>query len=470
MFLRTEKGGFPQLPAMNTQKLRSPTKSRKPRPLLSVEACLFVVYLTLAVVWIVFSDNLTDWLSNSREHETQLQTVKGLGFATATAFLIYCLMRSVIRKRDMAIAAANDAGERFEMVARASNDAIWDWNLTNNQIWWSEGFENLFGYSVEELEPTIESWTNRLHPEDRKRAEKSIYAVINGGKIHWQDDYRFRRKDGTYAEVCDRGFVIRDVEGKPIRMVGGMTDVSERRIAERNLELSRRQMRALSARLENLREEERTRIAREIHDELGQMLTGLKMDLRWVEKQLTGLDGKMPQVNSILDKTVEASELTDQTIVAVQNIATELRPGVLDSLGLASAIKAEAARFQERTGIKCHSHISESLPRIRSEVSTPMFRIFQETLTNAARHAKATRIDISLEHAEEQLLLEIKDDGKGISDQDLVNPRSLGLVGMRERASQLGGDITFERASAGGTIVRLSVHESANDTKFWQLV
>ncbi len=420
-----------------------------------------MLYLAFAALWIVVSD---------RTALRFRQYAKALGFVSVTAFAFFRLLRSSFRKREQAVRLARDACERFELVARASNDAMWDWNLVTDEIWWSEGFEHMFGYTIEELEPTIESWTKRIHPEDQARTIDKIHEVINRGCKIWFDEYRFRRKDGSYAPVFDRGFVIHDEAGKPVRMVGGITDLTARRLVEQKLEATHRRMRALSARLQSLREEERTHLSRELHDKLGQLLTALKMDLRWAEKQLSDPDSADRRLNPVLDKLVEASGLADQTISCVQDIAADLRPGTLDSLGLAAAIRHEARRFQERTGVTCHVEVPESPLDLKEEVSTAMFRIFQEALANVARHSQATEVQINLRRQGEDLVLIVRDNGRGITTEDLDNPRSLGLLGMSERAALLNSGITFARAPEGGTVVTLRVPESTNDTKFWELV
>jgi signal transduction histidine kinase len=217
-------------------------------------------------------------------------------------------------------------------------------------------------------------------------------------------------------------------------------------------------LRALSARLESLREEERSRIAREIHDELGQTLTGLKMDLRWVEKRLSRESG--PSLNPVLDKIVEAGELIDATIASVQRISTELRPSALEDLGLSTALKQEAQRFQERTGIACKLRAPELPSALSRQVATAMFRIFQEALTNVARHAVAKEVQVELSEARGQLVLQVADDGKGIRPSDLTDPKSLGLLGMRERAELLGGEVTFQPGAQCGTVVTLRVPQN----------
>ena len=271
----------------------------------------------------------------------------------------------------------------------------------------------------------------------------------------WAVEYRYRRKDGSYASVEGHGYVIRDETGQALRAIGCATDITARKLAEEKLERSHRQLRALTARQEFLREEERRRMAREIHDDLGQMLTGLKMDLRWAEKHLA-LESS-PTLNPVLDKIVEAGELVDATIGSVQRIAQELRPAVLDALGLTAALQHEVARWQNRTRIACHLSAAEPAPSPPPDVATTVFRIFQEALTNVARHAEATEVQVDLRQEEDQILLRVSDNGKGIRPADLEDSKSLGLLGMTERAEALGGQVTFQNQAPRGTIVTLRV-------------
>jgi PAS domain S-box-containing protein len=218
---------------------------------------------------------------------------------------------------------------------------------------------------------------------------------------------------------------------------------------------SRRQLRALAARLDEVREEEKSRIARDLHDELGQLLTGLQMDLRWVERRLSDLpEGEA--VNAMVDRVVGAAELADQTTAAVQRIAAELRPGALDRLGLVPALRQEARRFQERTGIPCQIDLDESLPEPPPEVATALYRIGQEAMTNVSRHAQAHRVLLRLGLEAAALVLRVEDDGRGLGPA-ARGPMALGLLGMEERASRLGGQVRFSSWPGGGTVVIATV-------------
>ncbi len=225
----------------------------------------------------------------------------------------------------------------------------------------------------------------------------------------------------------------------------------ERQRAEEQLRRSHEQLRALTSYLQYVREEERTRIAREVHDELGQSLTGLKMDLAWIAGQLAK-NGR-----TLLQKVKTMSSDIDATIQTVRRIATELRPGILDNLGLVAAIEWQANEFQTRTGITCTvaSTVTDTL--WDEDFSTAFFRIFQETLTNIIRHANATRVEVELSEQDGCLILIVKDNGRGITEADVANTRSIGLIGMRERAALVGGEINFQGAPGHGTIVTVRI-------------
>ncbi len=234
---------------------------------------------------------------------------------------------------------------------------------------------------------------------------------------------------------------------------GGWRRAEQHRAAEINH--AREKSRKLSSRVQTLREEDRTWIAREIHDELGQLLTSIKMQLRLVENRLADRDDRT--LNPVIDKLVETSELVDTTIASVQRISAGLRPSTLDHLGLATALVEEAEQFSQRTGIDCAVQVHPLPETLPPEVSTAAFRIFQEALTNAARHADAQRIDAHFSATRHLLKLSIHDDGKGIDPTAIDDPKSLGLIGMTERAESIGGFIVFTRNPVKGTDVVLTV-------------
>ena len=275
-----------------------------------------------------------------------------------------------------------------------------------------------------------------------------IQKTLTSGKGYQIDDEVYWRSDGTSFPVAYSSFPVLEQE----RIIGAVVvflDISERKQAEAQLKTSYTQLRKLTARLESVREEERIHIAREIHDELGQALTGVKLELSLLHDQLPA--GRP----ALADRLASISTLIDNTIHSVRRIATELRPIVLDQLGLIPAIEWQAHEFHARTGIQCTLDIYLRSVTLSHAESTAMFRIFQEILTNVARHAQATAVNIMLQEQAGRLALEVRDNGRGVTEAELSDPTSLGLVGMRERASLMGGEITLTGSPGQGTTVRV---------------
>jgi signal transduction histidine kinase len=232
--------------------------------------------------------------------------------------------------------------------------------------------------------------------------------------------------------------------------------INKRKKAEEELQKVNQRLLNLSAHLQSIREEERANIAREIHDELGQALTALKMELVWLEKKSSG--GQKIVCNKIEDMLSHI----DLTIDSVQRIYTELRPAILDILGLTDAIKWQAEEFQAQTGIECDLNIRPGNIIMDSDHSTAVFRIFQEALTNVARHAEATRVTIDIEGTADGVALSVEDNGNGIREEQIINSQSFGLIGMKERAFFLRGEVKITGVPNKGTKVVLSVHHNTS--------
>lgn len=289
------------------------------------------------------------------------------------------------------------------------------------------------------LEPTLRKVLNTGEPALNQ--EISGETPANPGILrHWVASY----------------FPIRIAPNRAEGLGVVVVEISERKRAEEQLERSQRNLRALAVHLQTVREEERTRISREIHDQLGQMLTGLKMDLRWLQRRLEQPESNWDGV-ALRQKLSEGQTLVDDTIGIVQRIAAELRPSDLDSLGLLPAMRSEAHRFEERTRIRVSLALPEELVTRQREIATALFRIFQETLTNVARHAQASAVEVKLQETGGEVCLEIHDNGQGIAPDVRSRPTSLGLLGMNERAYSLGGQFDIEGLPAGGTKVSVRI-------------
>jgi signal transduction histidine kinase len=227
--------------------------------------------------------------------------------------------------------------------------------------------------------------------------------------------------------------------------------VERRSRVESEILESERNLKALSDRLLVVQEEERTRIAREIHDDLGQTLTALKMDVIGLMKRTKDTEPAEAAMRERVLATLDA------TVKSVQRISSELRPSILDDLGLAAAIESEARSFEERTGIECEVSLPDEAGRVSSVVATAVYRIIQEALTNVARHSNAARVELRVRFRDSDVLVEVRDDGRGITSQEVGSARSLGLIGIRERAELVRGTARFEGIAGRGTIVSIRI-------------
>jgi PAS domain S-box-containing protein len=280
------------------------------------------------------------------------------------------------------------------------------------------------------------------------RGERAAGAAASCGSL--------RPRHGAAVPVDWNAAPIRNEQGAVIGRVLIIRDITERRRAETELLRSREQLRSLAAHLEDVREEERSRIAREVHDELGQMITGLRMDLAWLEKRLPSMAGDSAR-EPLRVKTNAMAELLDRMVKTVRQIADDLRPGVLDDLGLAAALEWQARDWQARTGVECRVSASLEGATVTPERGTALFRVFQESLTNIARHARATSVEACLRAEAGWLLLEIRDNGRGITEPERQRGKSFGLLGMQERATLLGGEFSISGEPGRGTMVRVRI-------------
>ena len=318
---------------------------------------------------------------------------------------------------------------------------------------WNTGAEKMLGYSVEEALGKHISFTYPV--EDREFLEREVIGPVKAKGTH-QVEVRRRTKSGALRFTKLSLTLLRDDTDSPIGIIGISMDITDRRIGEEALLNSRNQLAALAVRLESVREEERTRIALEVHDVLGQALTGLKLDVAWVHKRITE-SIEPAQHAAVLARLASARELLDSTIQSVRDIATTLRPGVLDELGLEAAVEWQAQEFQHRTGIVCDTTIWPRNMVLEPGQSTALFRIFQEILTNVARHAQATNVSIRLEQSGEHVSLQVGDNGRGISGVEQSGPEAFGLLGMRLRAQQQGGSFDIQGILGTGTTVTVLI-------------
>ena len=342
--------------------------------------------------------------------------------------------------------ALHESEEKYRNLVERANDGI---VIIQDGImkYLNPRLAEMGGYTVQESIGT--PFTDYLHPAERPIVIDRYNRRMSGEDVEPIYETVLRRKDGSAISVEINASII-SYEGRPADLVL-VRDITERKQAEEQLKASRQQLRSLSAHLQSVREEERTSLARDIHDELGQVLTALKIDLSWLAKEFPA-DQK-----SLLEKTRSMSKLVDMTIQKVKSISTELRPGLLDDFGLVAAIEWQAGEFQKLTGISIEISTKPEDIVLDRDRSTVLFRIFQELLTNVTRHADATKVKVSLVEEADKIVLTLKDNGRGITREQISDPRSFGLLGMRERVHSWQGEFKISGIPGKGTTAVVSI-------------
>lgn len=393
-----------------------------------------------------------DYLEKDNLPRTDLR--RSLGYALA-------------RSHETAQRRRADALQRhLATIVESSPDAIISVGSGGDITSWNRGAERIFGLAATEVvgrpfgEILSAPSATPAHAEELALVERTL-----AGEDLVSVELNRLRRDGLPVVISVVTCRITDERGQTTGLAAICRDVTEARgrdaeLRRRNQELEQReqQMRALTIRLNQVREEERTRLSRAVHDELGQLLTGLKMDLRWITRRLPA--DAPAWANAISQRLGEAEGLTDKLLRAIQRIAIELRPSALDALGLASALRDEARRFEERTSIPTEVQVSGAeVPP--NEVATMLFRVLQELLTNIARHAQASLVTIDLDLTKGAFRLRVRDDGVGIPAGADGLPGSLGLLGIREQVAVHRGSVEFSGEAGAGTTVTVVVPQGA---------
>ncbi|MHB1024648.1 MAG: PAS domain-containing sensor histidine kinase [Desulfobacteria bacterium] len=398
-----------------------------------------------------------------------------------------------IAKRKMVEEELRRSEERLRRVARAGRIGLYEWNISGGIPYWSPETYELLGCEPEAA-PGLEEWIGRVHPGDRERVTRNVTVAMEHARTGergdpLRDEYRVVHRDGT--EHWLEATTAFDLEDGNLVMRGAVRDISgrkraevalanankelETRVEDRTAELrkankllkkmidegkrseerltkSRERLRNLTGSLQSMIEEERARISREIHDELGQALTAMKLGLSVTRRNLAS-DGHA----GLSEKIHEIEQDASRVIRTIRRIATELRPGVLDELGVSAAIEWVVKDFQNRTGIGCEVTIKAGENISDPARATAIFRIVQESLTNIMRHASATQVKVKLEKKGHTLILEVRDNGVGIGEGRIFAPMSLGLTGIRERVRILGGQTEISGIPGEGTLVRVTL-------------
>lgn len=373
------------------------------------------------------------------------------------------LQDAAVRREHRRATEALRANEKLlRGITSSLGEGLYVLNDAGKLIFMNPEAERLLGWSEPELlGKSVHKIIHPQNPDGTPLAESAcgVLGVLRDGSVYKTDDEVFARKDGSLIPVS---YVATAVVkgGRTVAVVTAFQDISQRKQAEHDLLESREQLRELSAHQQSVREEERTRIARELHDELGQMLTAVKLDATWLATRLSG------ENSNIVNKIESMSRLLDETLDAVRRVAADLRPVMLDDLGLMAAAEWLTEEYGKRTGINIRLEMDMEYGQcdcqggicdLDTEVATAVFRIMQECLTNITRHAHADNVLVSLKCREDKLMLLVSDDGKGMHTANDGKRNCYGIIGMRERAHNLGGTFNLSSIPSEGTSVEVFI-------------
>ncbi len=314
----------------------------------------------------------------------------------------------------------------------------------------SEGCQKLFAVTPQDLLASASRLFDAFDTEERKSLHRALQdSAANGALLNWEGRTRGR----TRHKWINLRSMPHRLDSETVEWRGIATNVTQSKESEAQLRKSRQQLAELSSHLEAIKEEERERISRDIHDELGSILVRLKIEIAL-------LASKLPDnAEKLRDKAYSIEGLLDQAMSTASRVARELRPGILKEFGLPAAIECQAEDFTQRFHIPCHVQSDEEMIEPTLATSLALFRIAQEALTNIAKHAHASQVFIRLHREHGNIVLEIRDNGRGISEVDMQKPKSFGLRGIRERVSSLAGSFAIVAAEQGGTHMTLRVPE-----------
>jgi PAS domain S-box-containing protein len=359
-----------------------------------------------------------------------------------------------ITEHKVAEEALMESQERLQFVLEGSHEGLWDWNLETGKIQRNERGAEMLGFTTRDRESSIEQWLERIHPENRTGTWQCLQNHLEGLTPMYEGEYQVQTKDGSFAWILDRGRIVKySDQGQPLRMSGTHTDITQRKATEIMLREQGILLRNLSASLSEAEESERKKIACELHDQIGQNLTALGINLNIIGTMIPPKEAE-----AIRSRLTESLSLIEQTTVSVRNLMANLRPPVMDDYGLVASIKWYGEQWSKRTGISFSFQGENIIPRPKAPVELTLFRIVQEALTNVSKHAQARQVEIKAGVNAHRIVITIVDDGIGFDLQKRGKPDGSfgwGLEIMAERAKSINGCFTIDSQPGAGTQIHI---------------
>ena len=395
---------------------------------------LALIFLLFGIVWVLATDFILSTSTNNRVIIERFQNYKGILFMVLSALLIFFVSKQLYGNIENARRQQEEALQRYNVLGMATNDAVWDLNFKTGECFTNRTLQEIFGYTAQELTDNNIWWRDNLHPEDKERVMAKLDAKLREGSTIWQDEYRFRCKNGNYKTVFDRGFIIRDSLGEPERLIGAMQDVTEQRMLQQQLiDQKVKHTHEMTQSIINAHEVERKKLAEELHDNVNQLLGVIKL---YVEHAQVDPAGK----NEVLKKS---SEYLDLVIQEIRQLSKTLTPPTLSLNGLVASITDMISSIEQAGDMIIEldaTGFDENLLSSPKQLMT--YRIIQEQLNNVLKHSEANKVSIKLKQSSGVVHLVINDNGIGFDVQQVKH--GLGLNNIRNRLEVVNGKMNIQ--------------------------
>jgi len=391
-------------------------------------------------------------LNGRRKDGSEFPLEISLSFMELEEGIVGCATIRDITRRKEAETKMKITQDRLSSALDGLPGGLWDWNVVTGEVYFSDKWCKSLGYQSEEVEPHVSSWEQIVHPDDFSRVMEQVEAHFRGETEVYECENRLRTKSGNYRWNLDHGRVVSwSADGKPLRMVGVDLDINERREAQEKLQKTQKELFNLSRHLIQAQEEERRRIARELHDRLGQ-------DLALVSIEIEQLTQEAPEAQSQLVERLQKLAMRMRKISSqVQTLSHQLHPSQLIHLGLVAAARSLCKEVSGVSGVQIDFSYSDIPDSISQDVSTCLYRVLQESLGNVVKHSGAQEAQVTLTGRPDEIHLDVCDSGVGFDPEGQGETFGLGLISMRERVNLVGGKLLVDSKPSRGTRIKACI-------------
>jgi PAS domain S-box-containing protein len=361
------------------------------------------------------------------------------------------LLSAVVKERQRAEQALRISQQRHQMASAAGSVGVWDWDLTTGRIYTDPVIKAMLGYEVSQVDDSFSGWAANVHPDDLEESNALARAHIEGTTPVFESEQRMFHKDGTIRWFLARGVVVERVGGVPTRMMGTTTDITQRRLSEEVVRISTERIRELAGRLITGQEEERRRIARDLHDDLNQKVAALSIAISNVRDQLPA--SAEPFDRNLLQLRAMTNELADD----IRELSHEIHPATLENAGLVTALTSYASEIRRLEGVTVELTLPASQVLVPREVAICVYRVAQESIRNVVRHSGTKGAQLTLTVSKDGVTLLVKDQGRGFDGRIIDKNGGLGLISIQERVRLLNGHVEITSQPGRGTTIKARV-------------